>query len=352
MIKGLLNFVPLPLLTNLVLGEDNQVSTLPPVLMRLSPLQEDSSIIDLHSSRPPVNLNPDADDFLPNNPLLNPDPQPPLPPPRFPNNSVRQRSSNVPVTDPENEFLKTALDACRSNIVQQQTELKKLKESNDLRNKRIMQLETQVGAAASFISDRGTGESTSSNTSSDSLSRLNDSLNLLMTKLALLTDQSSAHNQSVNVYNNACHLQKPEIVNKTTQTVESMDAYDKSGDKQNDFVEDVLKCTICNKTFETSTHLEDHIETAHSQLSLLSCCSCDARFSSTKQLEEHISQRHVPLSLPCPDCAMKFKNTLQLSDHVNTHHAQNAAASAQSETLPTDSSASSLAKSSTSSSSL
>ena len=106
-----------------------------------------------------------------------------------------------------------------------------------------------------------------------------------MTKLALLTDQSSGHNQSVNVYNNACHLKKPEITNKTTQTIESLNANAKSDDELIEFVEEVLKCTICNKTFDSSTHLEDHIEAAHGQLSLLSCCSCDAKFPNAMQLQ-------------------------------------------------------------------
>ena len=53
-------------------------------------------------------------------------------PPRFPKNVTRQKSSNVNVTDPEKEFLNTAVNSCRSTIVQQETELKKLRESLDV----------------------------------------------------------------------------------------------------------------------------------------------------------------------------------------------------------------------------
>ena len=51
-----------------------------------------------------------------------------------PSNSTRQRSSNVNTNDPEREFLQTSVDSCRSTIVQQETELKKLKESAIIQN--------------------------------------------------------------------------------------------------------------------------------------------------------------------------------------------------------------------------
>ena len=52
------------------------------------------------------------------------------------------------------EFQKTALNACRSTITQQQVELNRLKEGMDIRNKRILQLEAQIGHASEFISAR------------------------------------------------------------------------------------------------------------------------------------------------------------------------------------------------------
>ena len=74
-------------------------------------------------------------------------------PEKYPNNAIRQRSSNVISSDPELEFQKSALDAC-STIVQQETELKRIQETLDIRNKRIMQLESQIGTATTQISSR------------------------------------------------------------------------------------------------------------------------------------------------------------------------------------------------------
>ena len=83
-------------------------------------------------------------------------PAPPNPPSQqaFPTGSTRQRSSNVNTENPLQEFQKTALEACRSTITQQEVEIKRLKEGMDIRNKRILQLESQIGHAADFIATR------------------------------------------------------------------------------------------------------------------------------------------------------------------------------------------------------
>ena len=50
--------------------------------------------------------------------------------------------------DPDTEFYKSSLDACKSTIIQQESEIRKLRETLDIRNKRIVQLESQMGTAA------------------------------------------------------------------------------------------------------------------------------------------------------------------------------------------------------------
>ena len=120
------------------------LSSTPTAIQRLSVLQEDTSIIELENTEPSQTvsntdsyLDPDIPEFVP---------QASLPTPctstnavqvqRFPNNSTRQRKSNVVTLNPEIEFQKASLDACRSTIIQQEAEIKRLKEALDLRNKR------------------------------------------------------------------------------------------------------------------------------------------------------------------------------------------------------------------------
>ena len=100
-------------------------------------------------------LNPEAQNFSPHprpSPALLSRPTAALPTVKFPSNSTRQRASNITVKEPEKEFLQTQLDSCRSTIVQQETDIKKLRESQDIRNKRLLQLEVQVGFSAAQLS--------------------------------------------------------------------------------------------------------------------------------------------------------------------------------------------------------
>ena len=75
---------------------------------------------------------------------------------RFPNNSIRQKSSNINLSNPEIEFQKTALNACRSTIAQLEAEKKRLNETLSIRNRRIMQLEEQIGHASDYVASRDT----------------------------------------------------------------------------------------------------------------------------------------------------------------------------------------------------
>ena len=63
----------------------------------------------------------------------------------------KQRKSNVNLENPENEFLKSQLETCKGLIAQKDLELKKLKESNDLRGKQITNLESLLQEARNFI---------------------------------------------------------------------------------------------------------------------------------------------------------------------------------------------------------
>ena len=65
--------------------------------------------------------------------------------------SARHRKSNIKVDNPETEFLKCQLDSCRGIIAQREAELKKVKESETLKAKRIMKHESQLQEAINLI---------------------------------------------------------------------------------------------------------------------------------------------------------------------------------------------------------
>ena len=117
-------------------------------------LLEDESIIELVNpgAAMPESLDPSPPGLLPL--AFSPSQAQATITVRYPSNSIRQRTSNVASLEPEAEFQKAAIDACRSTIVQQEAELKKLREGLDVRNKKIIQLEDQVGIAKTYLSSR------------------------------------------------------------------------------------------------------------------------------------------------------------------------------------------------------
>ena len=114
--------------------------------------------------------------------------------PRFPSTATRQRSSNINTTDPELEFQKTALSSCRSTISQQQAELKRLNECLDVRNKRIMNLESQVGHASDIISDRAT----TNDIPNDRLQSLSEKVEEIFRKFDKLENSHPVNNIVIN----------------------------------------------------------------------------------------------------------------------------------------------------------
>jgi gas vesicle protein len=116
-----------------------------------------SSLWTCHICCPPSNpslsiqrLNPNAESF--------PDPAPKqsilesrtkLPP-----LTGRQRKSNINLENPETDFLKSQVDTLKSIVSQNDEEIKKLKQSNELKAKRINQLESKVQEAQNVIAQQ------------------------------------------------------------------------------------------------------------------------------------------------------------------------------------------------------
>ena len=55
------------------------------------------------------------------------------------------------MTDPKVEFLQTAVDTLKATIAKNGLEIKKLKESNDIKAKRIINLESQLKEATETL---------------------------------------------------------------------------------------------------------------------------------------------------------------------------------------------------------
>ena len=118
------------------------------------------------------------------------------PPPVFPNTTTRQRCSNLQTDNPELEFHRTALSACRSTIAQQEAELKRLNEAMDIRYKRILQLESQLGQSCDLYAQRDVPEGNNANI----LKSVSEKLDNIA---AILASSSAAHTAN-NIVINSC----------------------------------------------------------------------------------------------------------------------------------------------------
>ena len=250
--------------------------------------------------------------------------------PVFPPTTRRQRGSNIRFDNPEAEFQKTALDSCRSTIVQQQSEIKRLNETLDIRNKRIIQLEDQINVAASYMSSRDSNKGDDNTNTIVPLnnSALSDNILLIINKLSLLTDQLSTKNHTVNVYNTTrvLHDQNPSSnSSKATQTDIPCDEIVLDSTTVMD-IEEVLEevvpqCTICGKIFKTAADLDSHIDSVHANHTSFKCDYCDTKLISKQNLQEHISKKHETEFLQCPKCMYRSQLKDQLSNHMEVCHA-------------------------------
>ena len=220
---------------------------------RFAPQLEDSAIIDITTEAPIVPLNASAPEFLPGISLDTPNQANSVKAPtmapiiKFPNNSIRQRSSNITLDDPEKEFNKTALDTCRGTIVTQEAELKKLKEGMEIRNKKIMQLEDQVSHASTYIASRNPPEvgysiPINSNTTSSHAPELQHALNSIASKLESL---SSPPASNIHINNNHSW--------NSLKTVQSLD---KSTQACSPPLVSEYACKTLTDTTDTDTHME------------------------------------------------------------------------------------------------
>ena len=188
-------------------------------------------------------------------------------------------------------------------------------------------------------------------------------MNLLHTKLNLITENGLTKTQSVNVYNTPCHQQKRPSSNQSTQTTpvslptvfsHTKEDWSKDGDGTEDSVEVVLTCTLCNNSFQSSRQLDDHFQRSHSNDcsaqakvnnnivstgftshnttdSSHSCEFCAQIFTTKQALQAHVNTKHPAEYLPCNNCKLRFRTRTQLDTHTPAHH-QSSSASASSMT--------------------
>ena len=248
-------------------------------------MQNDASLVNLCPNQPPtdeISTNFSAGESRCRASLIPPNVPENIPPVnaqiKYPTNSIRQRGSNVSTLDPETQFQKATIDACRSTIIQQESEIKKLREGIDIRDKTILQLQGQVGHATTALSNRN--QSSVCNDHSSNCS----SINQLITQLTTLVNHlSSFPMPSVNVYNRYMDATTSTKSEKSTQTL-PLSSMNSSAEQlsQNSLATENNDCTEINPA-HISSESEEIIHT---------CTECDARLDSSQALDDHLTSHH------------------------------------------------------------
>ncbi|XP_029923254.1 zinc finger protein 208-like [Myripristis murdjan] len=78
-----------------------------------------------------------------------------------------------------------------------------------------------------------------------------------------------------------------------------------------------FSCPICAMTFSQSYHMTRHLRNQHSAGQYV-CSKCGTGLKSWAELADH-RRTHCPELLSCPDCDKKFEKSSLLTDHIKSH---------------------------------
>ena len=255
------------------------------------------------------NLNPDAVVFLPNNVEVAPKPTA-----KQPTFTGKHRKSKVNQTSPETEFLQTTVDTLKATVAMNEMEIKKLKESNDIKAKRILSLESQVQESRNHITSHkcpileNDSVTDKSNDTNDvyqkvKINSLENRTNAIEHCITILT--SKMDNLQLNLVTKAS---EPSVCN----TIRS---------------QEILKIFCCESCeYETSEKckLKEHVETH--KLTSFKCQKCSYVAIHNKDLNRHDKTMHSQTEFPevfgCNRCQYSTQHRDNLREHVQNTHTQ------------------------------
>ena len=252
-----------------------------------------------------IDLNPEAEPFLHQDQSTQ-SMRPVLPP-----LVGRHRKSNLNLENPEIEFLKSQIDTLKSVLSQNDEEIKKLKQSNDLKSRRITQLESKLEEAQHFVTQQARISTTTPKPhSEDSESRITlveqkynfvmDQINFLSTKI----DQKSS-NPSINF---ACIQCDFIAVAKNDLSNHISDIHSRT-----------FNCSKCDFTSTKSIDIKEHKSKSH-PIIMLRCEQCIFETQHNSQLVKHMKTVHIESKHPCEKCSYKAIHSSDLRRHQQTMH--------------------------------
>ena len=184
---------------------------------------------------------------------------------------------------PDFEFLESQINTLQSVLARREIELKKVQESDNLKAKKIMNLEAQLSEArkAACQTESVRNATFDDNHKCQETARINSleiKTNHLEQMISLLSSKLEA--SEINI-NNARY-----------------------------------NCEVCGKTFAHKIDLEQH-KSVHAHTPLMTCHDCDFETNNHEDLETH-KEKHTS-NLFCNECDYRTKNTEDLVSHQSSH---------------------------------
>ena len=229
--------------------------------------------------------------------------------PPAPKLSGRHRKSNILCDHPESEFLQSQINTLKSVIAMREAELKKSKESNDLKAKRIIQLEAQLNESRKV----GVNLSASDNNGED-LNRI--AIANLETKTADIEQKMITLLSRIDVQETSyvCEYCDDEFRTKSalkTHTSRNHARYN------NERLTERICCPLCNNSFSAESYLQKHLTSYH-----FKCDDCSYYANHTNDLRRHKVTMHGP-EINCDKCSHITRSRSDMQKHRLMRHSDN-----------------------------
>ena len=201
----------------------------------------------------------------------------------------RQRKSNVNTVNPESEFLRSQIDTLKGILSQNNEEIKKLKESNELKSRRINQLESQLQFAHhSALTQTKISEDESEN---------------CVKRIDILESNWSSMSKTIEDLSQkiaTLHLSNEEnLVSKAKPETNS--------------------CKNCENVEKDNQNQNIHTESPHIQSTSFPCSNCSFHGIHKRDLQRHQNSKHgVPFV--CDKCDSEFDTKSNLMQHLKDTH--------------------------------
>ena len=208
----------------------------------------------------------------------------------------KHKKTNLNVDSPDVEFLNATINTLKGTVAKNEIELKKLKESNDLKVKRILQLEAQVEESKRIITSHKCAVPKSND--DDSRNFLKESPEIADKCQQRMVSTLEA--RTVNLEQNMAIL---------SAKFESFTLIKQNSHKIPSFI-----CDICDGEFYDKSILKSHKTSCNEPI------NATEEHSEADQYEEYSNFDESPVAYFCDVCLFSTQYKITLEDHKRSSH--------------------------------